>query len=84
MNLDTCYGQLAHDERPKAELDEAFRLNPNVKGDPLRFLRMWSRSPEALRHRVDGIRKAGIEIPDPAGRIRAFVSSGVRNCSHRM
>ena len=59
-----CYGQLGQHERAEAELHEALKLNPAFKDDPHRFLRMWVKSDEALQHEIDGLRKAGLAIPD--------------------
>jgi adenylate cyclase len=63
-HLAICYGQLGQKSQARAALDDLRKLNPKFEKEPLRYMRQWYKSEEALQHLANGLRKAGLAIPD--------------------
>ena len=67
VNLAMIYGQMGRMEEAKAELDKLLALVPDFPKNA-RALLLWMGSGVFLDQVIDGLRKAGLNIPDkPAG-----------------
>ena len=59
------YGAMGDTARARAAAEELLKLQPdfalNARGD----LKKWGYRPELVEQCIDGLRKAGIQIPDP-------------------
>ena len=64
MWLAASYGQLGQAERAREALEAIDRINPAFKSNPLRYLRLWFKSEESVQHFAEGLRRAGLDIPD--------------------
>jgi hypothetical protein len=65
VNLAMVYGQLGRAEEAQAEIDKLLALVPNFAANA-RGLLPWMGSGETLDPVIDGLRKAGLDIPDAA------------------
>ncbi len=61
--LTAIYGQLGQDTEAKASLQRLLALNPAFEKDPMRYLRLWFKTEDAVEQWADGLRKAGMKIP---------------------
>jgi len=61
--LAAAYGQLGEKERARAALQEVHALLPNFAATARDDMGKWL-DPELTEHLIDGLRKAGLEIPD--------------------
>jgi tetratricopeptide (TPR) repeat protein len=57
------YGALGETEAGRSALKDLDAINPNFKREPLKYLRLWMKSEEAVQQYVQGLRKAGLEMP---------------------
>jgi serine/threonine-protein kinase len=64
--LAAVYGQLGEPERARAALQELHKLVPNFGAMAREEFGKWLDA-ELTEHLVDGLRKAGLDIPAPAG-----------------
>ena len=60
--LAAAYGALGDTERGRAALANIDAINPAFKHDPVKYLRLWFKSEEAVQQFVSGLRKSGLEI----------------------
>jgi adenylate cyclase len=63
VNFAMIYGQLGRTEEAKAEIDELLKLMPDFPRNA-RSLLPWMGSGKFLDSVIDGLRKAGLDIPD--------------------
>jgi hypothetical protein len=66
VGLAAVYGQLGEAEKARATFDHILRTWPDLPDDPRGWFIRRRFSPELLEHLMDGLRKAGVEVP-PAG-----------------
>jgi len=62
--LAATYGALGERDHGQAALKAVDAINPAFRAHPLKYLRMWFKSEEAVQQFADGLRKAGLVIPD--------------------
>jgi len=61
-SLAAVHGQLGHQEAAQKAVQDLLALRPNFAAEARRdFLKWWN--PEVTEHVIDGLRKAGLEIP---------------------
>jgi hypothetical protein len=48
------------------EINRAVELNPAFGKDPVKYPRVWIKSEPGVQHIVEGMRKAGLSIPEDA------------------
>ncbi|WP_299615278.1 hypothetical protein [Pelagibius sp.] len=64
MMLAMCYGQLGRDREGRSACDKLLELAPDFSERAWDFLAAWNMSEELSGQIVDGLRKAGLRIPD--------------------
>src|SRR5688572_25455256 len=72
--LAAVYGQLGEQQRARAALKELQALVPNFGAVAREDFGKWL-DPELTEHLLEGLRKAGLEIPDEAGASAAVAAS---------
>jgi adenylate cyclase len=58
------YAQLGHRLEAKKEIDKLLELNPNYAESVWETFRIWNTPDEEIRKFLDGLRKAGLDVPD--------------------
>ena len=61
-----CYGQLGQDQEGSAACDKLLELAPDAPEQVWGYLFAWNLSEELVHHVVEGLRKAGLRVPDRA------------------
>ena len=64
--LAMCYGQLGHDQEAGAACDELSAMVPDFAEHAWAHLAAWNFQDDYLQRVVDGLRKAGLAVPDSA------------------
>jgi len=81
-SLAAVHGQLGHHEAAQKAVQDLLALRPNFPAEARRhFLKWWN--PEPTEHMIEGLRKAGLDIPDadaPSATISS-TSTAVRTSS---
>jgi adenylate cyclase len=67
LALAMAYGQLGRREEAQAALAALVELYPVIAESPRNDFRRWNFSEDLIDRFIDGLRKAGLEIPDEAG-----------------
>ena len=62
--LAVTYAKVGQTDSARREMKEALKLNPVFEHDPLRYIRMWFKSESDVQLMADGLRKAGLQVPD--------------------
>jgi len=60
LRFSPVLGQLRQKKKAKTLLDEAFRLNPDLRKNSRRYLSRLIYSGEIVDHIIEGLRKAGL------------------------
>ena len=68
MALAAVYGQLGQRDEAGKAVQELLKLKPNIGMIARPALQMWF-EPEFVEHLIDGLRKAGLEIPDDSANL---------------
>lgn len=66
MMLAMCYGQLGRDAEGRTACDRLLELAPDITERVRDTLAAWNLADDIIDHAVDGLRKAGLTIPDRA------------------
>jgi hypothetical protein len=62
----TTLGQLGRTEEAKAALADALALQPDLRAKIREYVRPWFPDSELVERILDGLRKAGLEVPPSA------------------
>ena len=62
--LAVTYAQVGQTDSALREMKEALKLNPAFEHDPFRYMRMWFKSESDVQLMAEGLRKAGLQVPD--------------------
>ncbi len=65
LNLAFVNGQLGRHDDAKAAVAELLAVYPNFAAEAYAVLRKWYHDEEHIAHIIDGLRKAGLDIPNP-------------------
>lgn len=66
VKIAMCCGQLKRDREGRAACDKLLELVPNFSEVVWDYLATWNMHEDFAQHLVDGLRKAGLQIPDRA------------------
>ena len=64
MDLAVAYGQLGREEEARAAVTRLLELYPGFAAKARNDLRKWYYSEDLVEHFIDGLRKAGLDIPN--------------------
>jgi TolB-like protein len=64
LNLAFVSGQLGRDDDARAAVAELLAVYPNFAAEAYAVLRKWYHDEEHIAHIIDGLRKAGLDIPE--------------------
>jgi len=67
MSLAMTYGQLGRPQDARAELDRLIEIVPDIAETYRDHQRQWIWSEDEIELGVEGLRKAGLDIPDTSG-----------------
>ena len=67
MLLAMCYGQLGREREGHAACDKLLELVPDIGAYVREFLTAWNMPEDLIDNIVDGLRKAGLRVPDQTG-----------------
>ncbi len=62
--LAMCYGQLGREREGLAACDRLLELAPDIGAHVRDFLAAWNAPDDLIDHAIEGLRKAGLRIPD--------------------
>lgn len=65
LMLAMCHGQLGQDREGRAACDKLLELAPDCPERAWDYLASWNLSADICRQVMDGLRKAGLRVPEP-------------------